>query len=45
MSDTTHLHETALAHARRDFVLLREAMTVEAALAAIREQGLGERII
>jgi len=41
----THFHETALAHASRDFVLLREGMTVEAALRQIREQGLGERII
>jgi magnesium transporter len=41
----THLHETALAHARRDFVLVREAMTVEEALAEVRQQGVGERII
>jgi magnesium transporter len=41
----THLHETALAHARRDFVLLREEMTVEQALQSVRDQGIGERII
>ena len=41
----THFHEAVLSHARSDFVLLREAMTVEEALRAIREQGVGERII
>jgi magnesium transporter len=45
MPGTTHLHESVLAHARRDFVLLRENMTVEDALAAIRERGIGERIV
>lgn len=44
-STHTHFHEPVLAHARRDFVLLREDMLVEEALRAVREQGVGERIV
>ncbi len=41
----SHFRETALAHASRDFVLLRESQTVDEALRMIREQGMGERIV
>ncbi|HEX8296581.1 MAG TPA: magnesium transporter [Chthoniobacteraceae bacterium] len=41
----SHLNEPVLAHARTDFPLLQREMTIEAALALIRRQGVGERII
>ncbi len=41
----THFHEAVLAHTRSDFVLLRKGMSVEDALRAIREQGIGGKII
>jgi magnesium transporter len=40
-----HIHDPVLAHARSDFVLLREAATIEEALHTIREHGVGERIV
>jgi len=45
MPDSTHLGEPVLMHARRDFPLLRQEMSVEEALRLIREKGVGERII
>ena len=45
MPAPAHFHEPVLAHTRGDFTLLREDMTVEEALRAIREQGVGERIV
>jgi len=45
MAEHAHFQDSVLAHARKEFALLREAMTVEEALAAIREHGIGERII
>jgi magnesium transporter len=40
-----HLNEPVLSHARRDVPLLRAEMTVEGALAQIRQTGVGEKII
>ena len=40
-----HLSEPVLRFARKDFTTLKENLTVEGALAEIRRQGLGERII
>ena len=40
-----HLNEPVLSHARTDVPLLRAEMTVEGALAHIRQTGLGEKII
>lgn len=45
MSEQAHLNEPVLAHARKEFALLRENMTVDEALAAIRQHGIGERIV
>jgi magnesium transporter len=45
MSEQAHLNEPVLAHARKEFALLRAAMTVDEALAAIRQHGIGERIV
>jgi magnesium transporter len=45
MPEQAHFHESVLRHARRDFSLLSEEMTVEEAFTAIRERGIGERII
>jgi CBS domain-containing protein len=45
MADQAHFHESVLAHARKDFALLQASMTVDEALAAIRQHGVGERII
>lgn len=41
----THLNEPVATAARKDFALLRPDMTVEQALAHIREKGIGEKII
>jgi magnesium transporter len=40
-----HLNDPVLTHARKDFASFKEGLTVEEALASIREHGLGERII
>jgi magnesium transporter len=45
MKKLDHLHEPVLAYARKDFALLKENMTVRAALEEIRQHGVGERII
>lgn len=45
MAEQAHFHESVLVHARKDFTLLQETMTVEEAFTAIRQHGLGERII
>jgi magnesium transporter len=45
MPAPTRLQEPVLAHARKDFALLRESMTIDEALGVIREQGVGERIV
>jgi len=45
MPDHAHFRDSVLAHARKDFALLQEKMTVDEALAAIRQHGVGERII
>ena len=42
---TTHLDEKVLSYARTDVPLLHPDMTVESALAHIRETGVGEKII
>lgn len=42
---TAHLHDPISAHTRSDFATLRQAMTVQEALAAIRRHGVGERIV
>jgi len=45
MAEPAHFQDSVLAHARKEFALLREEMTVDEALAAIRRHGVGERII
>jgi magnesium transporter len=40
-----HLNEPIAQYARRDFALLRSTMTVREALDAIREQGVGEKVV
>ena len=40
-----HLNEPVLSHARTDVPLLRPDMTVESALAHLRQTGIGEKII
>ena len=45
MAEQAHLHESVLAHARQDVALLRETMSVQEAFTAIREHGIGERIV
>lgn len=42
---TPHLTEPVLAHARKDFAVLGVEMTVAGALAAIRQRGIGEKIV
>lgn len=45
MSGQAHLNEPVSAHARKEFALLHSTMTVDEALAAIRQHGIGERIV
>ena len=52
MSETTsskpaaeHLNETVLPFARKDFATLAQDSTIKQALATIRSQGIGERVI
>jgi magnesium transporter len=40
-----HLNEPALRYARHDFPIIRDSITVGEALAVIRREGVGERII
>lgn len=40
-----HLHDLITAHTRKDFSALRHDMSVQQALATIRQDGVGERII
>ncbi len=40
-----HLNDPIIEHARKDYASFKRDMTVEEALSAIREHGLGERII
>jgi magnesium transporter len=40
-----HLQEPVLAHARKDFAVLRSALTVQQALDDIRRHGIGEKIV
>ena len=42
---TAALNEAALSHARKDFVTLPHDLTVREALAAIRQHGVGEKIV
>lgn len=42
---TAHFDQPVIAHARKDIPLLRAGMTVADALATIRREGIGERII
>jgi magnesium transporter len=42
---TAHLNEPVLSSARKDCPLLRPEMSIESALAHIRERGVGEKII
>ena len=44
-SGTAHFDDPIIAHARKDLPLLRAKMRVSDALAAIRREGIGERII
>lgn len=44
-STTEHLEEPVLPFARKDFTTLAQDATVEQALAAIRSQGVGERVV
>jgi len=41
----THLHQPVTAIARKDFVVLRQDLTVQEALSDIRRRDLGERIV
>src|ERR1043166_8852931 len=43
--DTDHLQQPVMAVARKDAATLRQDLTVEQALAAIRHQGVGEKIV
>ena len=43
--NSEHLHEPVLAHARKDFAALREDLTVQQAFEAIRQRGIGEKIV
>jgi magnesium transporter len=45
MEGAPHFQRPVVEYARKDFPLLREAMSADGALAVIREQGLGGRII
>jgi magnesium transporter len=40
-----HLDDPVLAHARKDFAALRDDLTIEQALEAIRKHGIGEKIV
>ena len=40
-----HLSQSVLAHARKDFTVLGVGMTVAETLAAIRQRGIGEKIV
>lgn len=40
-----HLHEPVLRFARKDFATLHQKLTVEQALASIRQRGVGEKIV
>lgn len=42
---TDHLREPAMRYARHDFPIIRDSITVGEALAVIRREGVGERII
>lgn len=44
-SVTGHLNEPVLPFARHDFTILDQDLTIEQALAAIRGQGVGERVV
>ena len=43
--ETKHLEESILRHTRKDFPLLQQDQTVQEALATIRKEGIGEKII
>jgi hypothetical protein len=45
MLRSVHLYDPISAHTRTDFATLRQGMTVQEALAAIRQHGVGERIV
>src|SRR5260370_16419810 len=42
---TEHLHEPVLAFARKDFTTLQQDLTVEQALDAVGQHGVGEKIV
>ena len=42
---TEHLHEPVLAFARKDFTTLQQDLTVQQALDAVRQHGVGEKIV
>jgi magnesium transporter len=42
---TEHLNEPIVAHARKDFAALPQHLTVQQALDAIRQKGIGEKIV
>ncbi|EEF61237.1 magnesium transporter [Pedosphaera parvula] len=43
--EEAHLEEPILLHVRRDFPLLKQQQTIQAALDTIRQEGIGEKII
>jgi len=43
--DPEHLKESVMSVARRDVATLRQELTVQQALDAIRERGVGEKIV
>jgi magnesium transporter len=45
MTEREHLQQTVLQAARKDFATLRENLTIQEALDAIRQSGVGEKII
>jgi magnesium transporter len=45
MQETEHLNEPVLGHARKDFARLSMDLTVRQALEAVREEGIGEKIV
>ncbi len=45
LHEPEHLNEPVLAIARKDFAALRQHLTVQEALEAIRRQGVGEKIV
>jgi magnesium transporter len=43
--ESNHLHQPVLTVARKDVAMLRQDLTVQQALDAIRQRGIGEKIV